>query len=337
MATGGSGRDFIDDEIQYVKRGDAAKNCPEAELITCHRALVRYHIRLTEFKQVAVNFQFPSGYPAESIVLEIKSKTIPEKFLSNLVKVCEENLKQYREEQQIRPSLEFVVQFLKDHPFVVCPEELSHVKKDLYREGDELRVKQKAGSIVYRAAEGGYFVNFQLTIPQNYPASQVSVLLKESNFPPEFVQVFTGLAVDLARRCVEPPVLKKKGAPPFVPSPSLQKVADFIVTDCVRRYPKEVCPLCNERALPEDPADVVKDEKHDKYVVRVYCGHLYHCGCLDPYMKTPPFQGGKKCLSCKERIFHDRWKTSPKVLEERWAHQEAKKRELQEVSDFLGL
>ena len=47
--------------------------------------------------------------------------------------------------------------------------------------------------------------------------------------------------------------------------------------------------------------------------------------------------GGKKCLSCKERIFHDRWKTSPKVLEERWAHQEAKKRELQEVSDFLGL
>jgi hypothetical protein len=155
MATGGSGRDFIDDEIQYVKRGDAAKNCPEAELITCHRALVRYHIRLTEFKQVAVNFQFPSGYPAESIVLEIKSKTIPEKFLSNLVKVCEENLKQYREEQQIRPSLEFVVQFLKDHPFVVCPEELSHVKKDLYREGDELKVKQKAGSIVYRAAEGG--------------------------------------------------------------------------------------------------------------------------------------------------------------------------------------
>ena len=55
---------------------------------------------------------------------------------------------------------------------------------------------------------------------------------------------------------------------------------------------------------------------------------------------APPlllFTDGKKCPKCKERIFHDRWKTSTKVLEERWAHQEAKKRELEEVSDFLGL
>ena len=35
--------------------------------------------------------------------------------------------------------------------------------------------------------------------------------MKDSNFPHEFVQVFTGLAVDIARRCVEPPVMKKKG------------------------------------------------------------------------------------------------------------------------------
>ena len=39
--------------------------------------------------------------------------------------------------------------------------------------------------------------------------SRVSV--KDSNFPHEFVQVFTGLAVDIARRCVEPPIMKKKG------------------------------------------------------------------------------------------------------------------------------
>ena len=43
MAT--DGPDFIDDEIQYAKRGEANKKCPEAELVTCHKALVRYHIR----------------------------------------------------------------------------------------------------------------------------------------------------------------------------------------------------------------------------------------------------------------------------------------------------
>ena len=38
--------------------------------------------------------------------------------------------------------------------------------------------------------------------------------------------------------------------------------------------------------------DIVCDPQHPKYVIRVYCGHLYHYSCLDTYMKTPPFQGG---------------------------------------------
>lgn len=39
---------------------------------------------------------------------------------------------------------------------------------------------------------------------------------------------------------------------------------------------------------------------------------------------------------CKERIFHDRWNVHPKLAEDRWAHQEARKREVAEVADFLG-
>ena len=41
--------------------------------------------------------------------------------------------------------------------------------------------------------------------------------------------------------------------PPFVPKPSLQLVADYLVKECTRRYPLEKCPFCSERALPEDP------------------------------------------------------------------------------------
>ena len=41
--------------------------------------------------------------------------------------------------------------------------------------------------------------------------------------------------------------------PPFEPKPSLQLIANHLVINCLRRYPLEECPLCNQRALPENP------------------------------------------------------------------------------------
>ena len=37
--------------------------------------------------------------------------------------------------------------------------------------------------------------------------------------------------------------------------------------------------------------DIVKDPCSDKFVDRLYCCHLFHRGCLDAYMKKPPFTG----------------------------------------------
>ena len=50
------------------------------------------------------------------------------------------------------------------------------------------------------------------------------------------------------------------------------------------------------------------------------------------------FLGIKKYVSCGQRIFHEKWKIppDPKLAEERWAHQEARKREIAEVAEFLG-
>ena len=45
--------------------------------------------------------------------------------------------------------------------------------------------------------------------------------------------------------------------------------------------------------------------------------------------------GGKKCLACDNRIYHDKWSITPEVAEARWAHKQAKDRELDEVIDFL--
>ena len=45
--------------------------------------------------------------------------------------------------------------------------------------------------------------------------------------------------------------------------------------------------------------------------------------------------GGKPCPGCSKRIYHDKWHISPETAEARWAHKEARSRELDEVMDFL--
>ena len=47
------------------------------------------------------------------------------------------------------------------------------------------------------------------------------------------------------------------------------------------------------------------------------------------------FTGGKECPACGQRIYHDKWGVSEKLAEDRWAHQQARARELAEVEDFL--
>lgn len=48
------------------------------------------------------------------------------------------------------------------------------------------------------------------------------------------------------------------------------------------------------------------------------------------------FAGGKKCPSCGERVFHEKYKVPPELEEARWAHKQAKQRELDEVADFFS-
>ena len=50
------------------------------------------------------------------------------------------------------------------------------------------------------------------------------------------------------------------------------------------------------------------------------------------------YTGGKKCPKCRQRIIISRqMECSPRLADERWAHKEARKREVAEVADFLGL
>ena len=61
------------------------------------------HFRLTEHKQLVVCVQFPRDYPSSALIIELKSKTIPEKLINGLVKVCDQEIQKHLDGQQVGP------------------------------------------------------------------------------------------------------------------------------------------------------------------------------------------------------------------------------------------
>lgn len=175
-----------------------------------------------------------------------------------------------------------------------------------------------------------------------------------------------GQAKEISRKCVEPPLNPPKGTPPFKIQPSLFKTLSFLI-EATNDFCIEVCPICMQKCLPDNPDEVVLNDTDDMYVERVLCGHIYHQGCLKKYMREPPFvKSGKPCpalkrharsdtipfsivevmasqnkkseslnTTCSIPLHHDRWGLSPKIAEARWANKQARARELEEVKDFL--
>ncbi|CAD5115812.1 unnamed protein product [Dimorphilus gyrociliatus] len=321
------------EELKEVK--EKILSIPNTELISCVPAIVQIKITLTKYKQLVVCMQFSDNYPYDCLLVELKSKLLSDNLLQKMTKICEEELRKFEGEKQIIHLVKFVKNFIIDNPLCVCSDEILSLK-NLLTDGDEIKLKQKVSKIILKLREGSYMINSSFTIPNDYPVSRINVTISDCNLPEVLRVNCESQCQELARRAVEPPLKRKSSDPPFEPTPSLLKISEFIINNVIRKYPTMLCPCCHKSALPADAMDVVKDHQADQFVERVYCGHLFHHKCIDDYMKTPPFTGGKKCPSCGSRIFHDKWRATPELAEARWAHKQARQRELDEVVDFLG-
>ncbi|XP_065831503.1 uncharacterized protein [Oscarella lobularis] len=334
-------QNFLSDRIRDPKKNFRTR-LSGCELITCHPTFVLVSIVRSTYRRLRVAIQFPSDYPDARLNVELKSKTVPPKVLEKLTRLCDEELKQWIGKEQVLSLLLFVKSAVDNNPFLACSDEVNYVKNEIVRDGkDEIKIRQKSGKIILRINEERYFLGFQLVVGENYPENILSVEVLESNFPKDLTVMFESQAQEIARRSATPPLKKNPKAPAFQPSPCIKEIASFLARECAIRTVAGKCHVCGKKALPEDPKKVTSDPCGDSHVERVYCGHFYHYKCLDKYLQTPPFKGGKPCLhtDCRKRIFHEKWKASrdPKLAEDRWAHQEAKRRELDEVVDFLGL
>ncbi|XP_029658259.1 uncharacterized protein LOC115232497 [Octopus sinensis] len=322
---------FIQNELQIVEK--EWSRMEGSQLHTCLEALVAITIKKTSFKCLLMRMQFPVNYPQEAVIIELSSKTLSDKLLDGLQKVCDEESKKYLNQPQVGNMINFVSRFLDENNLCVCSSEISEIKRNMLEECDEIKLRQKASQIIIKAHQENYFLHFKVSVPIDYPKTQVGVDFVEYNFPELLKINFLAQANEYARQCVQPPLRKKPNDPPFQAKPSLLPICKFLIVDCVKNYPLQKCPICCEYVLPKGP---VKECTRDKQVERVYCGHLYHHSCLATYMKTPPFIGGKKCPACNQRIFHEKWKITPELAEARWAHKQARERELDEVKDFMA-
>jgi hypothetical protein len=131
-------------------------------------------------------------------------------------------------------------------------------------------------------------------------------------------------------------------------TPSLLPVVKFVVEELVCRMPSEPCQSCLKPVLPTVPASSVDLEsltdKESKKVkkgwlqkrpVRTFCGHWLHYDCLDEWLTTPPFI--RQCPVCGKRIWHPDWPEDVKQVERAWQNEQARKREMADVADFLDL
>ena len=57
--------------------------------------------RKTAHKDVVIVMQFRADYPQSPLILELKSKTITEKFLKGLVSVCDQELNRHIGKRQV--------------------------------------------------------------------------------------------------------------------------------------------------------------------------------------------------------------------------------------------
>lgn len=327
----GAREHFIEAELAQVKQW-----VPELEntrLIAAVADLVKAEIKKTEHKLVNVTCLFPPGYPQEPLVVELNSKTLAYKLLQGLSNVCENEAKALSGQHQVVHMITFVKTFLDENPLSVCSEEISFIKKELLTPEDEIKLKQKTSQIILKLRQKNYFMTLTIAVPEMYPIEPIATEVTEHNLPPLLKTNFQAQATEIARQCAQPPLKKKPKDPPFSPKLSLKPVCEYLIKECIKRYPLESCPVCKKRILPEEPGE--SPGKTNRGIERVYCGHLFHYRCLDKYMKTPPFGTGKFCATCGKQIFHEKWQISASVMEQRWANRQAKQRELDEVVDFL--
>ncbi|XP_030555335.1 uncharacterized protein LOC115758724 [Drosophila novamexicana] len=371
--------DFIERELVDI-RANCEKQIASSKIISCSATLVRVDLLPDRpNRTMTVCLRFPEDYPQSSAILvELKSRVYSDKLLAELTRLMDDYAREHLGTAQALLVLRFAQQYLLDNPLCVCLDEIKQLRMDLkgvensQNVASQLKLRQRTSCVELIARGGSYVYRVTAAVPDSYPNQCVELRGQESNLPTVLVRYLNGQSREIARQCVEPPLrLSKEELAHFRPVRSLYRTLKFCL-EATRDFHQELCPICNSTVLQAQPESMVLDEHADAFVERVYCGHLFHQGCLKLYLSEPPFpKGGKLCPAkrrhprsdaqtymgkgataaatsaasgsqkkldgavCGIKLAHDRWVVNVKTAEARWAQKQARQRELEEVVDFL--
>ncbi|EDW03740.1 GH11399 [Drosophila grimshawi] len=369
----------IESELVEI-RTKCEKHIAHSRLISCSSTLVRVDLLSDRpNRTLTVCLRFPTDYPRCSILVELKSRGYSDKLHAELTRLMDNYARDQLGEPQALPVLRFAQQYLLDNPLCVCLDEIKQLRQDMKKPDlstddvvSQLKLRQRTSCVELIARGGRYVYRVTAAVPDDYPSRSVELRGVESDLPTVLVRYLVGQSREIARQCVEPPLrLNKDELAHFRPVRSLYRTLKFCL-EATRDFHRELCPICDKPVLQAEPEAVVLDENADAFVERVYCGHLFHQGCLKHYLAEPPFpKGGKLCPAkrrhprsdaqtymdkqrstvtgvtaagslkrsddgtCGIRLAHDRWVVNVKTAEARWAQKQARQRELEEVVDFL--
>lgn len=193
---------------------------------------------------------------------------------------------------------------MRENPLCIVYDEIAAIKSLLRpnnnstSDNGDLKCFQKSSSVSLTVTGGDYYFKTKFNVPETYPMNSIDWSEYKSNLPVTLLRFLNGQAKEIARKCVERP-LRLSEKEMFVPKPSLLKTLKFIVEASID-FHDELCPVCEEKVLPQNSANVEISDASDEYVERVYCGHIYHQGCLKRFMREPPFPAGGKLCPAKK-------------------------------------
>lgn len=125
------------------------------------------------------------------------------------------------------------------------------------------------------------------------------------------------------------------------PQRCLRQVVEFLTRGFIFRLVNEKSLVSGKRVFPEDPAkaaDMIERRRNNRPTRAPSCGCWWIFSELKEFMETPPFPKPCPRPECHGAIVeHPDFESDPKKRELAYSKQQAVKRELQEVEDFLGM
>lgn len=306
----------IAEELRSIR-----EKLPESAIRVAVNHLVQLEIWRGRYARLVVQMHFPSTYPHSALCCELKSSTLPISALKRLEQLADNGAAERATTGQcavlhVHAQLCRVVQ---RNLLLVAYDEVRALRSRYHAPGVVLETKDTKGEVRVIVSCANYETQGVFTLPPTYPVDSCVFSVQASDCPPSLVTIFTAMTNEVGRKLIRP-----IAAQPPVVAATLEKMVTFFIDQLAARYPMETCQMCKRRMLPEVSSEMSQARAKPARIVRVYCSHLYHGGCLQKFLETPPFDKGKFCPSpnCGKPIYHHKFKAAGNVTlaEQRWAH-----------------